>query len=229
MCIVTAIVCPGRRAEFMCASCIQPRRGVEGSSSDGGTPRSADTGKPKSAAPDEALRSLLQATGLEHEAGRLAEHGVLCVADVDALREEDLSGLGMRVRRLLEHRTSPRAQAQAEALVQLAAHDGGLATAAAPPVAPAVEAAAAATAFEGRISSLEAQGDAEAIVRGMVAHAGSARVQQVGSWALLSLALSNADNQARIVAAGGIEAVVGAMGAHSEIGREHVCTTVTHS
>eukprot|EP00802_Teleaulax_amphioxeia_P007103 Tamp_07109.p1 GENE.Tamp_07109~~Tamp_07109.p1 ORF type:complete len:383 (+),score=76.91 Tamp_07109:663-1811(+) len=104
------------------AFCIYPPRGVEGSSSGGGTTGSVGvgTGQPKSAEPDEALLSLLRATGLQSEAGRLAEHGVWSVADVDALREEDLPRLGMRFRRLLEHRRA-EAMAEAEALVQLEA------------------------------------------------------------------------------------------------------------
>jgi len=70
-------------------------------------------------------------------------------------------------------------------------------------------------------------GDLGPLPRGSKACWGSRRVaglyvgvddyQQKGCAALWSLAAGNADNQAKIAAAGGIDAVVGAMGAHGGV------------
>ena len=70
--------------------------------SGGGTGGSVNTGKRKTTETDKGLLSLLRATGLEQEAGHLAEHGFSCREDVLAMREEDLPRLGMRFRPLLE-------------------------------------------------------------------------------------------------------------------------------
>lgn len=83
--------------------------------SGGGTAGSVDTGKRKTTETDEGLLSLLRATGLEQEAGHLAEHGFSCRKDVVAMREEDLPRLGMRFRPLLEGVESLRTQAVADA------------------------------------------------------------------------------------------------------------------
>ena len=92
--------------------CINPRRGAGGGSGgSGGT--SVGTGKRKAAEPDEGLLSLLRATGLDNEAGRLAEHGVWSVEDAEQLREEDLPRVGLKFRRLLEHIKSLQAAATA--------------------------------------------------------------------------------------------------------------------
>ena len=88
--------------------------------SGGGTGGSVNTGKRKTTETDKGLLSLLRATGLEQEAGHLAEHGFSCREDVLAMREEDLPRLGMRFRPLLEGVESLRTQAVADACKHIA-------------------------------------------------------------------------------------------------------------
>jgi hypothetical protein len=78
--------------------------------------------------------------------------------------------------------------------------------------------------FLAQLKSLETQGDAPAILQGMLTHSEHAAVQQQACEALASLAI-DAVMRVKIADAGGIEAVIGAMAAHktSALVQEHAC------
>jgi hypothetical protein len=78
--------------------------------------------------------------------------------------------------------------------------------------------------FLAQLKSLETQGDAPAILQGMLTHSEHAAVQQQACEALASLAI-DAVMRVKIAEAGGIEAVIGAMAAHktSALVQEKAC------
>jgi hypothetical protein len=71
--------------------------------------------------------------------------------------------------------------------------------------------------FLARLESLQEQGDAAAIVQGMRKHSKHAQVQQQGCRSLSRLARDD-DNRIKIAEAGGIEAILAALVAHTDAG-----------
>jgi hypothetical protein len=69
--------------------------------------------------------------------------------------------------------------------------------------------------FLAQLKSLETQGDAPAILQGMLTHSGYAAVQRQVCAALKSLADNTAGMRVKIAKAGGIEAIIAAMKAHN--------------
>ena len=69
--------------------------------------------------------------------------------------------------------------------------------------------------FLARLESLQEQGDADAIVKGMLKHSGHVQVQQKGCRLLATLARDD-DNKIKIAEAGGIEAILAALVAHTD-------------
>jgi hypothetical protein len=193
--------------------CINPRRS--------GTV--ADRRKTREAC--EELLAVLRETGLEKEVDWLAGNGVHCVEDVESLREEDLAGLGLRFRKLLDHVKSCWAQADAFLSTMNALARGGQVSAIIQGMVKYPRHENVQKRGCGALCSLAvdadnkvkvaAEGGIGAILGAMRRHPESADLQEAGCRALWSLAV-NDDNEVKVVAEGGIGAILGAMRGHPE-------------